>query len=74
MFSRKTNPEFRKMDYLVKKLIFFFFLCTRNQALRAWFYLEYEMWKHFNTKQKSKSFIYFVRWCVIVWFTLTLNF
>ena len=35
--------------------------------------LEFEMWRHFDTKQKFKI-IYFVPLCLIVWFTLTLNF
>ena len=37
---------------------------------------QFEMWRHFDTKQKSKSFTLCncVWLCVIVWFTLTLNF
>ena len=41
--------------------------------------LEFELWRYFDTKQKSKSFTLWncvwLRWfCVIVWFTLNLNF
>ena len=41
--------------------------------------LEFEMWRHFGTKPKLKSFTLcncvWLHWlCVIVWFTLTLNF
>ena len=41
--------------------------------------LEFEMWRHFDTKKKSKSFTFcncvWLHWlCVILWFTLTLNF
>ena len=47
-----------------------------NIVISAGLVLEFEMWKHFDTKQKSKSFT--LCNCVwlrlIVWFTLTLSF
>ena len=46
---------------------------TRNQAQSL--VLEFEIWRHFDTKQKSKSFTFChcIWLCLIVWFTLILK-
>ena len=46
---------------------------STRPPLTAGLVLEFEMWMHFDKKTEIKI-IYFVPLCLIVWFTLTLNF